>query len=263
VETKYFHERDALKHISSFDADAKASITKRMPQFDAKKLLAEDELNKGFDIPLRFGNGFDVHITLDDGKWQDTKTGRVWSTSFESKGAYSINFVFNNLFMAEGAELYIANSEGTVLYGPVTSKQNRNKGRFLTDFIAGDNVTVYLFEPYDKKGGSTLTIQRVVHAYATLNDSGFSALLDCHNDVSCYPEWNTESDAVAMIILNDAIRLCTGSLLITANKSFKPYILSAFHCIDALRDGTLSNDEISAAEDWAFKFKYKNSLLTD
>jgi lysyl endopeptidase len=45
----------------------------------------------------------------------------------------------------------------------------------------------------------------------------------------------------------------------TANKSFKPYFLSAFHCvdIDVTNYGTLTTQEISAAQNWLFKFQYK------
>ena len=44
----------------------------------------------------------------------------------------------------------------------------------------------------------------------------------------------------------------------TANQSFRPYFLSAFHCIDTSpSDGNLSTTEISNAENWMFKYQYK------
>ena len=81
---------------------------------------------------------------------------------FRSSGAYSINFIFENLYLPESSWLYIINSEGTMLYGPVTSKQNTNCELFLTDLIKGDEVTIYLFESNSEQGQSKLSIKRVV-----------------------------------------------------------------------------------------------------
>jgi hypothetical protein len=180
---------------------------------------------------------------------------------FQSPGAYSINFVFDRFFLPDGAELYISNADGTMLYGPVMSKQNTKNGYFLTDLIQGDIVTIYLFEPTDKKGESTLIIKRVVHAYKDLflsEQKSFGESGSCNNDIACFPEWDEESDAVAMVLLSEGTEWCSGSLQMTADQSFRPYFLSAFHCVDIDSPyGNLSSTEISNAENWMFKFQYK------
>ena len=84
--------------------------------------------------------------------------------------------------------------------------------------------------------------------------------LDCNNNIACFPVLSKESDAVALVLLSNGAELCSGSLLMTANLSFRPYFLSAFHCIDTdLPNGSLSSSEISNAENWMFKFQYKMS----
>jgi lysyl endopeptidase len=108
---------------------------KTFPAFDVQKLIDEDKSNKDLDIPFRFGKGFDTDITLNDGEWSNVEGGRLWSMEFQSKGAYSINFVFNQFYLPDGAELYISDALGTMLYGPVTSKQNTKNGFFLTDLV--------------------------------------------------------------------------------------------------------------------------------
>ncbi|MCH7657503.1 MAG: hypothetical protein IIB05_04210 [Bacteroidetes bacterium] len=95
-----------------------------MPGFDINRLLEEDEAVKGKDVPYRFGKGFDVNYSLADGKWTKIDSGRVWLMKVSSPGAYSINFIFNELFLPEGAELYIYNADGSMVYGPVTSSFN-------------------------------------------------------------------------------------------------------------------------------------------
>jgi hypothetical protein len=97
---------------------------KSMPSFDVKELLKEDSLHKGLDVPFRFGKGFNVDYSLKDGKWTKTNDGRIWNLQIHSKGAYSINLIFDELYLPEGGELYLYNQNRSVVYGPITSSQN-------------------------------------------------------------------------------------------------------------------------------------------
>ncbi len=152
-----------------------------------------------------------------------------------------------------------------MLYGPVTSGQNTENGYFMTDVIQGDDVTIYLFEPDSDKGESLLTIKRVVHGYKNLfsgmsdSKNGFGASLACNKNIACYPAWDEESDAVALVLLSGGEAWCSGALLMTANQGFNPYFLTAFHCIDTDDNNSISGSEISDAENWMFKFQYKVS----
>ena len=168
VETKFFPDGNAFDQVPLIKSQPKATTVKEFPAFDVQKLIEEDKQKEGLDIPFRFGKGFDTHITLADGAWTVVEGGLLWSMEFQSKGAYSINFVFDQFYLPDSAELYISNAIGRMLYGPVTSKQNTKNGYFLTDLILGDNVTIYLFEPVTKRGQSQLSIKRVVHAYKNL-----------------------------------------------------------------------------------------------
>lgn len=216
VETKFYPDKDALQQNRYIRNHKKSTKVKKMLSFDVQKMMDEDRQNENLDIPFRFGKGFDVNITLSDGEWTTVENGRLWLMEFQSEGAYSINFVFENLYLPDSAELYIVNSEGTMLYGPVTSKQNTKNGFFLTDLIQGDKATIYLYEPTNKKEQSQLIVKRVVHAYKNLfstmaygNLGGSEA---CNNDVVCFPTWDLESDAVALILLSNGDELCSGSL---------------------------------------------------
>ena len=145
VETRFFPAGNAAEKTEKLKDHFKAKKTQLLPAFNVEKMLQEDRANEGKDTPFRFGKGFDINMSLSDGSWTEVDDGRLWSLAFESKGAHSINFIFNSFYLPEGAYLYISNAEGTMLYGPVTSKENTKDGYFLTDLIAGDNVTVYLF----------------------------------------------------------------------------------------------------------------------
>jgi hypothetical protein len=277
ISTKLYKDGDALLYAKPIDPNIKTNKIVYLPPIDIQHLLDEDKIrmNDANDIPFRFGKAIDLNLTLDDGIWLDFEKGRIWSCEFKSKGAFSINFVFENLFLSDSALLYLTNSTNTILYGPVTSKQNKRTGFFLTDLIQGDDVILYLYEPNSQRGKSRLTIKKVVHAYKNMFPSFLYGNLNgsesCNNDIACFPALAEESDAVALVLLANGTEWCSGSLVMTSNQNFRPLFLSAFHCVDVdnydiydshYGDGILQDDEISHAENWMFKFQYKMSTCS-
>jgi lysyl endopeptidase len=94
--------------------------------------------------------------------------------------------------------------------------------------------------------------------YGNLNGSE-----SCENNIICWPDYFSESRAIALVLLSSGAELCSGSLLMSTDQSFRPYFLTAFHCIDiAPADGILSAAEIANANNWMFKFQYKMTTCT-
>ena len=105
-----------------------------------------------------------------------------------------------------------------------------------------------------------------MHGYIDLFDINSTkaegdALLPCHNDVVCYPEWKKHSEAVALVIMQvgDKQGSCSGALLNNTAQDKKPYFLSAFHCIDIDEGsaGYLTAAEKQRAENWTFRFNFQ------
>lgn len=262
VVTNYYPKGSAA--VSEIDAlYIRSSLTKNMPSFDVGKVIEEDKKNEGKDVPYRFGKAFDVSYSLNDGEWTEVENGRIWNMSFKSNNAVSLNFVFNHFSLPEGAKMYIINQEKNIVYGPVTSKVIPSSGFFLTDIIPGECATLCLFEPEVHKYESSLIIKRVVHGYKdVVNEKlygNYGASSPCNIDVQdYYPDYKKQSDAVGLVLLSGGTSICSGSLLMSTDYSFKPYFLSAFHCIDNTpRDSLLSQEEIEDAEQWLFKFQFK------
>jgi len=115
IETRFFPQKDAFDKVEKIKNNSKAQKAQKMPSFNKEQMLEEDKMNEGKDDPFRFGKGFDVNFTLLDGTWTEVDGGHLWSLEFESSEAYSINFIFNNFYLPEGANLYIGNTEGTML----------------------------------------------------------------------------------------------------------------------------------------------------
>lgn len=273
VPSTYFESKDAFNSFPVLRySKVQELTTKRMLPIDAERLLKEDSEAEGMNIPYRFGYVFDVNYTMKDGMWEDRGTEeRIWSLKIKSPGAYSLNFIFDKLHLAVGAKLHIFNTEGSMVYGPVTEEQNLTDGIFLTDLVVGDEVIIQISEPAISRKNSVIKITRVVHAYKNVFpfDSGSNtkaADYNCHNDVACHSAWSQESDGVVFITLINGKNsyTFTGSLLNNTAQDYRPYILTAFHCIDSentpnCNDGVLNANEIANAENSTFRFQYKKT----
>lgn len=123
VETRYMNKGEAAKLINK--PICSTGVIKEMPPFNLAQLEKEDAERDSTESMFRFGKLFDVFYTLADGQWEDVDGGRMWSMTFKSEGALSLNFVFNDFRLPKGAELYIINKEETVLFGPVTKESKK------------------------------------------------------------------------------------------------------------------------------------------
>ena len=230
-----------------------------MASFDLTQIQKEDEERDRNPGLFRFGKAFDVCYTLADGVWKTVDGGRLWVMTFKSENALSLNYVFNNIYLPEGAELYIENADKTVQYGPVTKEAIPDNGLFLTDIIPGSQSTIILYEPSSVMGQSTLTIQRVVHGYRGLDLMGSEPTRDFSPRIACHSDYEVESDAVGLILASGGTEICSGALVMSADKSFKPYFLTAYSFVDGSGNG-VSSSEIAAAENCAFLFRRKYTL---
>jgi len=258
VSTKKMKPVDFDKHVKS---RVKAETAQTfLPVLNIEEMIEED-LKDTSGLPFRFGKSIEVDLDLSSGNWEEVEDGRVWSLEIHSPGALSLNLMFDRFKLADGAELYVYNMQRDMVIGPITNEQNNKKERFATDVLRGETIILELFEPLKGIGKSKLSISKVTQGYRDIsNFVGFGDSAPCHNDINCSEgnNWQDESDAVCMILLDDGQRWCSGSLLNNACQDFTPYILTAFHCIDLNYNGSLTGSEISDAEDWVMRFQYKS-----
>ena len=282
VPTQPYQKGKAFDKHPKFKTTQHSSPEKKMPLFDVSALLAEDEATRGMDLPFRFGKSFDVNLTLKDGKWQKTDSTEVWSLKITSDNAYSLNFIFSELYLPEGGELYIFNEDGSMVFGPVTEKQNNHGRKFLTDIIQGESVSIQISIPRNTKDNPKLTIQNIIHGYRDIfksgifPDAGYGQSENCTEDVACYSNWLNEADGVVQILLSDGSELCSGALMNNTAQDFTPYILTAFHCVDVgnllirnkypycnndtdENNGTIEQYERDEAEEWLVRFGFKHT----
>lgn len=222
----------------SFEISAKGSIPKYTTgNVDHIKLLAEDKEEEKLGVAQRFGYGFDVNYNLDNsGSWQTLQDGsKIWKLKLESPGAFSINLLYDDFKLSEKVKFFIYSEDKADLIGAFTSDNNKDHGKFATGLVKGDVVILELNVPPYVSDPGKLSISKVIHAYrdmfdkADFNGSGF-----CNNNVIC-PEgdpWREEINSVAMIILGNGIRWCSGALVNNTRQDLTPYFLTANHCLN-------------------------------
>src|SRR5690606_13095870 len=186
------------------------------------EVMEEVEIDNSSDTfvkqgePLRFGQELAVQLhTQNAGIWDQLSNGdRLWRINIISENATSLNFIFNDFFIPEGATLYLYNNQKTDLLGAYTHEQNREDGKLGTWFVAGDNVWIEYYEPKYQKGKGRLQIEKVVHGYRAITDITGRGLNDsspCNYDVNCsigsdFDEYkNNLKRSVAFFIMGGSI----------------------------------------------------------
>lgn len=237
-------EREAPRSFSLNDKSQEQVQRKVQRRVDAARLLAED---RGRDKeprrpgPMRIAVPVSVNYTLENsGTWQDVSDGRLWRLRIQSPGAKNHNLGITRFDLPQGAKLWVYDPGHRHVEGPYTSRDRNQDGSLWTPLIEGDEIVVEVFVPAGAPRPS-IRIQRVNQGYRGLESSGDKSGFagtegTCNNDVICSSggdPWRDQIRAVGVyLISNDSgTGVCTGTMLNDIPHDFKPYFLSANHCL--------------------------------
>jgi V8-like Glu-specific endopeptidase len=223
---------------ASFGIQKKSMLTVPiidMVPVDNNQLIKEEINNPNRLKSLRFAKSFSVDLDPSHvGQWITNSDMKIWQVSLRSKGAWSLNLIFDKLMMPEGASLFIYNPDHSKVLGAFTSNSEQSSGQFATYPLAGDQIILEYNEPKLATYQGELHISAVNHDYKNIFGTrplGEAGL--CNLDVYC-PEasnYTTEKQAVVCMIVNGNT-LCTGTLLNNTKQDKTPYLLTAGHCIE-------------------------------
>ncbi|KAA3634165.1 MAG: hypothetical protein DWP97_07655, partial [Calditrichaeota bacterium] len=210
-----------------------------MPSVNVAELLAEDEAEEKLGVPMRFGYPFDVEYNLlNSGVWETLPDGwRVWRLEIEAPGAKSINLVYDNFWLPEGARFYLYSEDKEMVIGAFTSQNNKEHREFATAPVKGEVTILELNVPPNVSHPGEISISRIVHDYRDILAMGyekdFGSSGSCNNNVNC-PEgddWQDQKRSVAMVILAGGSRWCSGAMVNNVRQDLTPYFLTADHCL--------------------------------
>jgi hypothetical protein len=211
-----------------------------MPPVDVAALLAEDAIEEAKGIPFRFGFPFEVNYNLENsGTWINLPDGgKLWRLNIFSKGATTINLVYNDFWLPAGAKFFLYNSKRSELIGAFTERNNNEDGQFATGLIRGESIILEYYEPANVLSPGIINISSIIHGYKDIfkeyfHSDDFGTSGSCNINVNCPPgnNWQNEIRAAAMILTAGNFRLCSGSLVNNVRQDLTPYFLTANHCL--------------------------------
>lgn len=239
---------DAVKGVDHVEMPSEsAGLTMRnqpgvtLPPVDADALLAEDAVRFGDGRVTRVGIVRDLIVRAPQGKWHDTRAGRIWTADIVSTGSIGTRLHLIGMNLPRGAELYVydpANPRN--MDGPFTGRGHYDNGELWTRTIWSERVRIEYFlpagAPQQQDGNVPFVVTELTHWYRPFDvgpDGSTRGVGSCHNDVTCFPDWQDVADALGLITYVDGGQsfVCSGQLLDTEIGDLTPYYYTANHCI--------------------------------
>ena len=121
----------------------------------------------------------------------------------------------------------------------------RGDGSIISDHssggLTGDEKIAITHRSNPPLRAGTYFVSLLLHttgvvAEGTLTATVETDAVDCHLDVTCYPEWSNAAAGVAHITYEeqDSTSICSGTLLNNSQQDGTPYFLTAAHCVQTV-----------------------------
>lgn len=241
--------------------------------FNVEDLIQVDEWRVSAGSPLKVANILPVNLTMENsGQWSVLPSGeRIWQLRVQAEGAIALMLYYKVFDIPLGGRLFIYNADKSQILGAYTKRTNPGKGRFATEFVAGDDV-ILEYVSSSSEELPRIEIEEIAYGYnhLTVTESvNFrSTSGSCMVNINCSEgaAWQKEKAGVCGTVqkIGDGSYICSGSLVNNTAEDFKPYVLMAYHCMESL--GSRANiTEISSPEDmkqWLFYFNYERQGCT-
>ncbi len=216
---------------------AKPDIVSVQPP-DLMVLAFEDNERVSKSEPLRIGITLPVDFNLDNsGTWTELpgQNASLWRLTVRCKNAKAIGFGYSMFFLPEGASLFLYNKDKSKVLGAYTSENNTEDYFFSNEKIQGDEITLELLVPNEKKSAVILHITDLNYFYRLSENINEKSSGACEVNVVCSPEgdnWQDERKGVCLIDIKNGSNWfnCTGSLVNNTSLNCTPYVLLADHC---------------------------------
>ncbi len=208
-----------------------------VPAIAAATLRARDQQARAADAKiLQFAEPYLVAAGTETyGYWESLAPDRLrWMLYVLAPGATDLNIGFTNVFLPPGAELRIAPTDGERGAGPYTGADLAGGRQLWTAIVPGDTALITVDLPAAAAPELVLDIGPVNRGYRDLGHRRASPDKQawCQIDVIC-PQaaaWRDEKRAVGRYTIS-GMYICTGTLVINQRVDFRPFFLTAAHCL--------------------------------
>ena len=202
-----------------------------LERIEPKKLIEQDQQDK---IENRFSVGEVVNVDiLGEGVQTQLSHGTIYQYKIEAEGAKSLGLLFENYRIPDGAELYVYNTDRTIILGAFTAENNKDSRILSLAQLDDDNLIIDYYEPKNADFKGELFLGKVFKAYLD-----FTSIVAATTDligINCTEgdAWQNEKRAVCRMLFyvgRDGY-FCSGTLLNNTKNDCTPYFLTANHCI--------------------------------
>jgi hypothetical protein len=250
------------------DDISKSSNKTIVPSLDKKEIDAFDRRSSGIQ---RFAAPVKVSFDLENsGQWRELKNGgRLWTLHLQTEEAKGMVISYEKFELPIGGRFFMYSVDGKQVKGAYTHKNNQKSGKFLTGMLKGNEAVLEYYEPALQKGKAIISIDRIYQIYnpdeafsnkypfkvkSTVMDTGFGASLECEININCPlgDDYQDEKRGIVriMMVLEEGLGWCSGSLMNNTAENARLFILTAFHCQDGY---TPYYDQ------WRFDFNYEGA----
>ena len=185
----------------------------------------------------------------------------IYVLRIKSEGALALNFYSDDFYIPKDCELYLYNPTKSKTLGAYTQDNNSDDGLFATDYVYGEELIMEYYQPKSVKEKAKLKIQKIGYFFRDIIDfeyerhlaesedtliddlpyKGYQDAGSCNVNINCSEGKNfsnVQRSVVRMLIpiTNYEAAWCTGTLINNTNNDRTPYILSAAHCIEEVRN---------------------------
>jgi hypothetical protein len=216
-----------------------AFVSVSLPSFDNQMLLQEETAVEKKDEGYQFGKEIAVNYRLDNsGTWEVLPDGgRLWRLGIVSKGAYSLNLLFERFHIPPSSNLFIYTADQSFVLGSFTEKNNNRWGNFATTVLPGDAIVLEFYEAAQDRGEAIINLSTVIHGYKDFffkktQKGQYGKSGSCNININCDigKPYQDVKQAVALILTGTKAH-CSGTLLNNTAQDTTPYFLTAYHCL--------------------------------
>ena len=260
----YFFNRIQQETIETYTLNAKFTLVEEHLRTD----LIEGETFI-FPDPI-IGEVFPVNVNAyTHGKWSVNENGdSLWMLQINSTLGEYMMLICNAFFLPEGSKLFVYTPDRSQILGAFTAKNNTSLGKFSTTPIKTKSILIEYFKPVEVNENLVFNIKSIgliTHDFTKVLTKEFGGSGDCMVNAMCpeFDEWCEQRRSVALIIRviegSGQIRWCSGSIITNERKDGKPFLLTAFHCIDnEPENNSIEQNEIDEIQNWIFIFNYQS-----
>lgn len=207
----------------------------QLPPFNTDSLLAIDALPGNRIGGLKFAHTLFTNLSPQNAGVSFTvgDSLRVWKVGVRSPGAFSLNVLFSEFDLPDGASVFLYNEDRSSILGGFTNRNNPGGGEFSVAPVEGDALTIEYHEPINAAYSGKIRITEINHDYLGLFRSGtrFNQVnLPCLPEVTCDSTLEPLSRSTCLLIINGNT-FCTGTLLNNTAGDGRPFVLTASHCL--------------------------------